>query len=54
MLNGAQFTRLFQMTALALLFASDGYQLVIGGLVRILQRAAAGGGPRPGAPRCRP
>lgn len=34
MLNGAQFTRLFQMTSLALLFASDGYQLVIGGLVR--------------------
>ena len=32
MVNGAQFTRLFQMTALALLFASDGYQLVIGGL----------------------
>ena len=27
MINGAQFTRLFQMTALALLFASDGYQL---------------------------
>lgn len=34
MINGAQFTRLFQMTALALLFASDGYQLVIGGLTR--------------------
>lgn len=32
--NGAQFTRLYQMTALALLFASDGYQLIIGGLVR--------------------
>ena len=32
MVNGAQFARLFQMAALALLFASDGYQLVIGGL----------------------
>lgn len=32
--NGAQFTRLFQMTALALLFASGGYQLIIGGLIR--------------------
>ncbi len=31
-LNGAQFTRLLQMAALALLFASDGYQLVITGL----------------------
>lgn len=33
-INGAQFTRLFQMTALLLLFASDGYQLVLGGLFR--------------------
>lgn len=33
-LNGAQFTRLFQMTAIVLLFASDGYQLVLGGLFR--------------------
>ena len=32
MINGAQFTRLMQMAALALLFASDGYQLVVGGL----------------------
>jgi flagellar biosynthetic protein FliR len=32
--DGAQFSRLYQMTALALMFASDGYQLVIGGLVR--------------------
>lgn len=32
MINGAQFTRLFQMTALALLFASDGYQIVLSGL----------------------
>lgn len=34
MINGAQFTRLFQMTALALMFASGGYQLIIGGLTR--------------------
>jgi flagellar biosynthetic protein FliR len=33
-INGAQFTRLFQMTAIALLFASDGYQLVLAGLLR--------------------
>jgi flagellar biosynthetic protein FliR len=33
-INGAQFTRLFQMTAILLLFASDGYQLVLGGLFR--------------------
>ncbi|OCG76577.1 flagellar biosynthetic protein FliR [Microbacterium sediminis] len=34
MINGAQFTRLFQMTAIVLLFASDGYQLIIAGLAR--------------------
>ncbi|WP_158867141.1 flagellar biosynthetic protein FliR [Leifsonia sp. AG29] len=34
MVNGAQFTRMFQVTALALLFTSGGYQLIIGGLVR--------------------
>ncbi len=34
MVNGAQFARLFQMTAVALLFASGGYLLVIGGLLR--------------------
>ncbi|WP_110588067.1 flagellar biosynthetic protein FliR [Microbacterium suaedae] len=33
-LNGAQFTRLFQMTAILLLFTSDGYQLILGGLFR--------------------
>jgi flagellar biosynthesis protein FliR len=41
--NGAQFTRLFQMTALALLFASDGYQLIIGGLVRTFTALPLGG-----------
>lgn len=34
MVNGAQFTRLFHMAALALLFATDGYQLILGGLMR--------------------
>ena len=32
--NGAQFTRLFQMTALTLLFVSGGYQLILAGLAR--------------------
>jgi flagellar biosynthetic protein FliR len=32
--NGAQFTRLFQVTALTLLFVSNGYQLIIAGLAR--------------------
>lgn len=43
MINGAQFTRLFQMTALALLFASDGYQLIIGGLTRSFTAIPLGG-----------
>lgn len=34
MTNGAQFSRLYTMTAIVLLFASDAYQLVIAGLVR--------------------
>jgi flagellar biosynthetic protein FliR len=44
LVNGAQFTRLFQMAALALLFASDGYQLIIGGLVRSFTALPLGGG----------
>ncbi|MGY4643740.1 flagellar biosynthetic protein FliR [Cellulomonas sp. URHB0016] len=32
--SGAQFSRLYQMTALVLLFVSDGYQVVLAGLVR--------------------
>jgi len=32
--NGAQFSRLYQLLAVVLLFASDGYQLVVAGLVR--------------------
>ena len=31
-LNGAQFTRLFQMAAIALIFTSGAYQLLIGGI----------------------
>ncbi|MCU1598292.1 MAG: flagellar biosynthesis protein FliR [Glaciihabitans sp.] len=34
LVNGAQFTRLFQMTAIALLVTTDGYQMVIAGVVR--------------------
>jgi flagellar biosynthetic protein FliR len=41
--NGAQFTRLLQLVALALLFASDGYQLVLGGLVRSFDAVPLGG-----------
>lgn len=43
MINGAQFTRLFQMTAMVLLFSSDGYQLVIGGLTRTFSALPLGG-----------
>lgn len=34
MTNGAQFAKLYQLTAIVLLFASDAYQVVIAGLVR--------------------
>lgn len=34
MVNGAQFAKLFQMTAVVLLFATGGYQLVLAGLAR--------------------
>ena len=44
MINGAQFTRLFQMTALVLLFVSSGYQLIIGGLTRSFTAIPLGGG----------
>ena len=44
MVNGAQFTRLIQMAALALLFSSDGYQLVIGGLARSFDAIRVGAG----------
>lgn len=32
--SGAQFSRLYQLTALVLLFVSDGYQLIVAGLAR--------------------
>ncbi|MCU1546783.1 MAG: Flagellar biosynthesis protein FliR [Homoserinimonas sp.] len=44
MINGAQFARLFHLTALALLFASGGYQLIIGGLVRSFTALPVAGG----------
>ena len=44
MLNGAQFTRLYHMTALALLFASGGYQLLLGGLFRTFDAIPLGAG----------
>lgn len=50
MINGAQFTRLFQMTSLALLFASDGYQLVLGGLARSFTAIPVGVGINLAAP----
>lgn len=43
-IDGAQFTRLFHMTALALLFTSGGYQLIIGGLARTFSALPLGGG----------
>lgn len=42
MTNGAQFARLYQLTAVALLFASDGYQAVLGGLVRTFDALPVG------------
>jgi len=41
-INGAQFTKLFQMTALMLLFTTDGYQLIIGGIVRTFDALPVG------------
>ncbi|NVM96217.1 flagellar biosynthetic protein FliR [Arthrobacter wenxiniae] len=50
MVNGAQFTRLFQLTALALLLASDGYQLIIGGLARSFDAIPVGAAIDPAHP----
>ena len=50
MVNGAQFTRLFQMTALALMFASGAYQLVLGGLFRSYTAIPLGSGINMAAP----
>ena len=46
--NGAQMTRLMQMVALGLLFVSGGAELVLGGPVPHLQRAAGHRVPRAG------
>ncbi|MBF0689172.1 MAG: flagellar biosynthetic protein FliR [Cellulomonas sp.] len=42
MTNSAQFSRLYQMLATALLFASDGYQVVVAGLVRTFDALPVG------------
>ncbi|BDZ49031.1 flagellar biosynthetic protein FliR [Frondihabitans sucicola] len=44
MVNGAQFTRLFQMTSLVLMFTSGGYQLIIGGIMRTFDAVPIGVG----------
>lgn len=44
MTNGAQFARLYQLTALTLLFASNAYQLVLAGLVRTFDALPLGVG----------
>ncbi|GAA4362403.1 flagellar biosynthetic protein FliR [Paeniglutamicibacter cryotolerans] len=44
MVNGAQFSRFFHFAALALLLASDGYQLVLAGLFRSFDVIPLGGG----------
>ena len=43
-IDGAQFSRLFHMTALALLFTSGGYQLIVGGLARTFTALPIGRG----------
>src|SRR5690606_10973559 len=43
MINGAQFSRLFHMTALALMFSSGAYLLVIGGITRSFEALPLGG-----------
>lgn len=47
--NGAQFTRLFQLTAFVLLFASGAYQIVIAGLVRSFDAVPIDGEFAPGS-----
>lgn len=44
MTNGAQWTRLYQFATVALLFASNGYQLVLGGLARTFDVVPLGAG----------
>ncbi|WP_062305264.1 flagellar biosynthetic protein FliR [Demequina subtropica] len=42
--QGAQFSRFYNMAALALLFASDGHQLILAGMVRSFDALPLGGG----------
>jgi len=42
MTSGAQFQRLYQLTAVVLLFATNGYQLVISGLIRTFEALPLG------------
>ena len=48
--NGAQFTRLFHLTALVLLFASGGYQLILAGFARSFQAVPLDGAFAPADP----
>lgn len=41
---GAQYTKLFNMTAIALMFTSDAYQLIIAGLARSFEALPVGSG----------
>jgi len=41
---GAQYTKLFNMTAIVLMFTSDAYQLIIAGLARSFNALPVGGG----------
>lgn len=44
LVNGAQFSKLFHLIALALLFVTDGYQLVLGGVFRSFSVFPVGAG----------
>ncbi|MDP3953063.1 flagellar biosynthetic protein FliR [Microbacterium sp.] len=43
LVNGAQFTRLFHLSALALLFSSGGYQIILAGLARSFEAVPVDG-----------
>jgi len=43
LVNGAQFTRLFHLSALALLFSSGGYQVILAGLARSFEAVPVDG-----------
>lgn len=44
MVVGAQYTKLFNMTAIALMFTSDAYQVIISGLIRSFTAVPVGAG----------